>query len=147
MFDLIPNQTNDENGVSRDSKSVLSTKISIPYQKRSIPEHIEEIFAALAKISGVRVQLGSALFRPSTQIEFGVQNISAREAIGQLLESATKTPVSYRLLYDFKNRQYMMNLQAVTDVKNSAGKSESGPPDQEAMRLEALKRWGNQSKP
>lgn len=145
-FDLVPNQAMDENGTARSVDSILLTKVSIPYSRKSVPEHIEEILATLGKLRGVRIQLGAALFRPSLQVDFGVNHVSARDALGQLLSSATKAPISYRLLYDVNSRAYMMNLQAVKN-QNRADTLPGGRPDPEAQRIEALKRWGVPSKP
>jgi hypothetical protein len=90
--------------------SVLDFRPTLAPGNRPLIEHLAEIFG---QANGVKIAAGSGPFLPPYPAWFGVSGVTARVAVGQLMAKVGSRRWSYRLLYDYKWRGYMMNLKTV----------------------------------
>jgi hypothetical protein len=103
------------NGSSREVTSPMTTLISIPSAKRSVPETAQAIFDAVSKATGLRFGIATFPFRPTDQVTFAASNEPARDALARLFALVRSAPVSYRLLFEPKPDpkrafDYMVNV-------------------------------------
>ncbi len=100
----------DSFAISPVEGSVLQFQPTVMLSKRPLIEHLSEM---LRQAGGVKISVGAGPFLPPYPVEFGVAGISARVAVLRLMGMVGSRRWSYRLLYDYKMRGYMINLQAV----------------------------------
>ena len=108
-FHIIPTHARDEAGVLRSVTSVLDTAGTVLTEKRTASEHIRELLAAVSVASGVSTLLEDSLDsyygangylthgeptsveRPYILFEWGVRELTAREALIDLLGKSVTT--------------------------------------------------------
>lgn len=100
----------DSFAISPLGGSVLDFQPTVMFGKRPLIEHLAEI---LRQAGGARISVGSGPFVPPYPVEFGVTGVAAQVAVARLMGMVGSRRWSYRLLYDYKMRGYMINLQAV----------------------------------
>lgn len=103
-------QSADSFTISPVGESVLDFRPTVTIGRRPLIEHLAEI---LRQSKSAKISVGSGPFLPPYPMEFGVGEMTARVAVARLMAAVGSRPWSYRLLYDFKWRGYMMNLKAL----------------------------------
>jgi hypothetical protein len=113
------------NGSSREVTSPMTTRISVPIAKRSVPDTAQAIFDAVSRATGLRFGMATFPFRPTDQVTFAASNESARDALARLFALVGRAPVSYRLLFEPKPDSkrafdYMVNVHVAGFVPPQA---------------------------
>lgn len=126
MLYVIPTRVLGANGSLRELRSPMTTLITIPYGERSAIETVAAILAAVSKATRVRMDVGSLPFSPAQTVGFGAVDEPARDALARLFAKLTKSPVSYRLLFD-PVMAYMFNVRTIPDADAAASETAPAP--------------------
>jgi hypothetical protein len=116
VFHVIPKNMKDGSGQLQTAMAVLDTKIAIGAGERSIFQLIDEICAKISVASGTPVKIGtvpqSLLRNLKTPVSTAGRKQSARAILDEVF-SRSGVHLSWRLLFDPKDRFYALNLHEV----------------------------------
>lgn len=112
---IVPSQVHNEDGVLAAASSPLDTVVSVPKARRTPSEHLTALFQAVSAASGIPVVASTSWFdnyyaangyllpamvtaaeRPYMLLEWGVNNMPARDALIDLLQGSSTT-MSWRM--------------------------------------------------
>jgi len=112
MTYVIASSVQAQSGAVSAVNSPMTALVTVPHATRSVADTILAILDSVYAVSNTRISLGTVVFLPTDTVSFGSSGTSARDALARVLAAATKTPFSYRLLYD-PLTGYMLNLHSV----------------------------------
>jgi hypothetical protein len=126
MTYVIASKVQTQSSAMTTVRSPMKALITVPNGTRSVAETIMAILDSIYTATNTRITLGAVAFFPTETVSFGAAGIPARDAVAQVLAAATKTPASYRLLYD-PATGYMLNLHSVLAPQSQVGASPQPP--------------------
>lgn len=105
--------------VPKDDGSILTVKVSLPFQERRLAEALVLVLEEVSRRAGVKVVLGQIPLFPNLNVSVGADSEPARDVIVKILNQiGPKDTRSYRLLYDPQLKYYMLNTQSLGATKH-----------------------------
>jgi hypothetical protein len=124
VFHIVPTEVRDINGNWVSNPSIMDVEISIPAKERSESEMYNSIFEAVGSAAHVPVVEGNGVHpegiastaSPKTY-QFGADHEVARSVLLRMLATTnTFHKRTWRLLYDYSDKKYYLNILYVPEV-------------------------------
>ena len=116
IFHIVPKSAKDEAGQPRDITAVLGTKIAIGAGERSMFQLIDEICVKISAASGTPVKIGTVPQSLLRNLRTTVSTAGRKQPARAIMDEAVSRSgirLSWRLLFDPKDRFYALNLHDV----------------------------------
>ena len=124
---ITPTQVRSASGALVNASSPLDSKVTFPYQERTVGEIVDLILQQVSKTSGVQISVGEAPLNLilQTRTSLGASDEAARNVFGRmffalasrpLADGARVSQLAYHLYFEPRLRYYLLNIHGVPQL-------------------------------